>query len=84
MGFSPSEAVTSKGSDARKVSHWVKSAQKHRKTFVCASFFLLVSGKRNLSRYSQKILDRFPFFTQHVGALMDEGQPISYSPICFP
>ncbi len=59
---------------------------------ICTVFFFLmmvkphrlISEKRSLYEYSQKILDRLPFFAQHASKLMDEGWPVSFSPIYFP
>jgi hypothetical protein len=59
---------------------------------ICTVFFFLmmvkphlfISEKRSLYGYSQKMLDRYPFFTQHASELMDEGWPVSFSPIHFP
>jgi len=65
---------------------WLKPA---RNQSICTVFFFLmmvkphlfISEKRSLYGYSQKMLDRFPFFTQHASELMDEGWPVSFSPI---
>jgi hypothetical protein len=98
LDFADSEPRSDRGQNRADVSRaatglserlWLKPARNHS---ICAVFSFLkmvkcrlfTSEKRSLYEYSQKILDRLPFFAQHASELMDEGWPVSFSPIYFP